>query len=287
MVDRPHPADAARGAGMNRPPTEESAGGSFAMRLQDNVAIVTGAARGIGEAIAVRFAAEGASIVVADIADEEGRATADRIRDFGGNAVYIHADVSVASDVEAMVAETVRVYGRLTTLVNNAAYGHWGGKAANELEESEWDRVHGVTLKGVFLCSKYALPAIVEAGGGSIVNIASITGIQGFAEDTAYASAKGGVLQLTKVLAIDYAPQRVRANAVSPGWTATPMNAQMRSDPKYMEIALRGPLIKRPAEPEEIAVVVAFLASDEAAYITGANVVVDGGWTVRNALGID
>jgi NAD(P)-dependent dehydrogenase (short-subunit alcohol dehydrogenase family) len=257
------------------------------MKLKNKGALITGAGRGIGAAIAARFAQEGARVGINDVNDEIGRKTVEAIREAGGEAVYLKADVSSAAEVRAMIAQTVEQFGALHILVNNAAYGHWGGKPAHELAEQEWDRVLGVCLKGAFLCAKYAIPEIIKAGGGSIINIASIAGFFGFSSDTAYMSAKGGLLQLSKAMAVDYAPHNIRVNAISPGWAATPMNAKQRSDSEFMRIALRGPLIKRPAEPQEIAEAAVYLASDAAAYITGANLVIDGGWTARSALGFD
>lgn len=257
------------------------------MRLKDKVSLVTGAGRGIGAAIALRLAAEGASVVVNDIDDDRGQATARAIQQAGGSARYVRCDVSQAAQVRSMLAAAVEHYGRLDILVNNAAYGHAGGQPAHQLAEAEWERVLAVSLTGAFLCAKYAIPELIRAGGGCIVHIASVAGFFGFPGDTAYSVAKGGLLQLSRALAIDYASHHIRSNAISPGWTATPANAALREDPDLLRLALRGPLIKRPAQPEEIAAAAVFLASDEAGYITGANLVIDGGWSLRSALGRD
>jgi NAD(P)-dependent dehydrogenase (short-subunit alcohol dehydrogenase family) len=202
------------------------------MKLKNVVVLVTGAGQGIGAAIATRFADEGARVVVNDINDEQGQATTGTICAAGGEAVYVRGDVSRSAEVRVMIAQTIEQFGQLNHLVNNAAYGHGGGKPAHELGEQEWDRVLDVCLKGAFLCAKYAIPEIIKAGGGSIINIASIAGCFGFPNDTAYLAAKGGLLQLTKALAIDYAAHNVRANAISPGWTATPINAEIRNNPE-------------------------------------------------------
>jgi NAD(P)-dependent dehydrogenase (short-subunit alcohol dehydrogenase family) len=258
------------------------------VRLSDRVCLVTGAGQGIGAAIALRFAAEGARLVVNDISPETGTATVANIcRHSGAEATYAEADVSRADQVQAMVAGVVERFGRLDVLVNNAAWGHTGGRVAHEVAEEEWDRVLAVCLKGAFLCAKYAIPEMIKVGGGCVVNVASVAGFFGFPADTAYTVAKGGLLQLNRALAVDYAAHNIRVNAVSPGWTATPANAALRDDPEVVRVVLRGPLIKRPASPEEIAAAAMFLASDEAAYITGANLVIDGGWSLRSALAID
>ena len=257
------------------------------MRLDDKIALVTGAGQGIGQAIAVRFAQEGAKVAVNDINDETGAETVEIIKTAGGEAYHFRADVSRSSEVQAMVSQVVERFGGLHILVNNAAYGQWGSKKVTDLSEEEWDKTLGVTLKGAFLCSKYAIPEIINLGGGSIINIDSVAGVFGFASESAYMAAKGGLLQLTRSMAIDYAPNNIRVNAIAPGWTATPMNAEMRKNPEYMELALRGPLIKRPGRPEEMAAAAVYFASEEAGYTTGAVLVADGGWSLRSALALD
>lgn len=256
-------------------------------KLEGKVAVITGAGQGIGQAIATVFAREGAKVVINDINDDVALATVMAIQELGYVAEYIRADVSRSPEVKDMIDRTVDIHGGLDILVNNAVYGHWGGKPAHELPEEEWDRVINICLKGAYLCAKYGVPEIIKTGGGCIINIASIAGFFGFPNDTAYLAAKGGLLQLSKALAIDYARHNIRVNAISPGWTATPMNAKMREDHGYMEVALRGPLIKRPCRPDEVAEAALYLASEEACYITGANLVIDGGFTLRSALVLD
>jgi NAD(P)-dependent dehydrogenase (short-subunit alcohol dehydrogenase family) len=257
------------------------------MKLRGKIALVTGAAQGIGQAIAVRFAQEGAKVAVNDIKDDVGRETVKTITEAGGEAAYFHADVSNSAEVQAMIRQVSERFKGLHILVNNAAYAHWGSKPVTELSEEEWDRTLDVTLKGAFLCSKYTIPEMVKSGGGSIINIDSVAGVFGFPSESAYMAAKGGLLQLTKSMAIDYAAVNIRVNAIAPGWTATPMNAEMRKDPNYLALALRGPVIKRPGKPEEVAAAAVYFASEEAGYATGAVLVMDGGWSLRSALGRD
>jgi NAD(P)-dependent dehydrogenase (short-subunit alcohol dehydrogenase family) len=249
------------------------------MRLKNKVAIVTGAASGIGRAIAQVFAQEGAKVVVADINDEGGRETVQLITAREGEAVFLHADVSLAADAKAMIEAAIHTFGGLHILVNNAAYLK-DFKPALDTTEEEWDISIDVTLKGVFLCSKFAIPEMIKAGGGSIINIASIGGLVGFASYAAYCSAKGGVIQLTKSLAIDYGLQNIRVNAICPGPIDTPTTPEAQ-DEKLHQWQRDMTVLGRTASPEEVAYPALFLASDESSFVTGSNLVVDGGWTIR------
>jgi NAD(P)-dependent dehydrogenase (short-subunit alcohol dehydrogenase family) len=249
------------------------------MRLKSKVAIVTGAASGIGRAIAEVFAQEGARVIVGDINDAGGRETMDLIKGRGGDALFLHCDVSLSADVEKMVAGAMQSFGGLDILVNNAAYLK-DFKTAADTTEGEWDLSIDVTLKGVFLCSKSAIPHMIKAGGGSIINIASVGGLVGFASYTAYCSAKGGVIQLTKSLAIDYGHNNIRVNAICPGPIDTPTTPEAQ-DEKLHQWQRDMTVLGRTASPEEVAYPALFLASDESSFVTGSNLVVDGGWTIR------
>lgn len=251
-------------------------------RLAQRVAVITGAGSGIGQAIAFLFAREGARVVVADINASAGDATVVQIQREGGEALFVSCDVARREQVEALIAGTVKAYGALHILVNNAAYlaiENYG--SVTETSEEHWDVCVDVTLKGVYLCAKFAIPHMIAAGGGAIVNIASVGGLVGFGHNAAYCSSKGGVIQLTRELAIDFAADNIRANAVCPGLIATPMNARFRADPEFMNRSLSLPVIKRPGEPLEVAYAALFLASDEASYVTGTTLAVDGGWLAR------
>lgn len=249
------------------------------MRLKDKVAVVTGAASGIGRAIALLFAKEGAEVVIVDIDDKNGEATLRLIREQKGEAILIHADVSNAQDVERMTKATIQQFGKVTVLVNNAAYLK-DFKPAVDTTEEEWERSIGVTLKGVFLCSKYAIPEMMKAGGGSIINISSVGGLVGFASYAAYCSAKGGVIQLTKSLAIDYGRSNIRVNAICPGPIDTPSSPETH-DEKLHQWQREMTVLGRTGQPEEVAYAALFLASDESSFVTGSDLIVDGGWTIR------
>jgi NAD(P)-dependent dehydrogenase (short-subunit alcohol dehydrogenase family) len=251
------------------------------MRLKDKVAIITGGKSGIGYSTALLFAAQGAKVVVADVKDaaEEVRAITEQ----GAEALFVQTDVSSESQVNNLVETTVAAYGRLDVLVNNA--GVELAKTVPDTTEAEWDRLIDINLKGVFLCCKAAIPVMQRQGGGVIVNVASELGLVGGSEIAAYCASKGGVVQLTKALAVDHAADQIRVNCVCPGPVATPLlEAIIResSDPEEeRRHIVEGTLLKRPGRPEEIANVILFLASDEASYLTGSIVTADGGWTAR------
>ena len=253
------------------------------MRLGGKVAIVTGAGSGIGKASAELFAEEGAKVVAVDWNRDNGEKAAADICEQGREAVYCYADVSKPQDAENMVHATLEKYGRLDVLFNNAAVLIMA-KLVDTTEET-WDRIHSVNLKGVFLGSKYAIPAMIKTGGGSIINMASVLGFVGDPELAAYGAAKGGVIALTKVTALTYGPQGIRVNCICPADVSTPMvQAYFERDPNpeqlrqkiYSKHALR-----RIATPREVAEVAVFLASDASSFMTGSTMVVDGGLTVR------
>jgi len=251
------------------------------MNPTKKVAIVTGAGSGIGLATARRLAHDGCNVVVADVRDAS-RETSE-IATRGGMALFVRTDVSLARQAAALVNKAVGAFGRLDILVNNAGIDL--AKKVTDTTEEEWDRLMSVNLKGVFLCSRAAIPVMERTGGGVIVNVASELGLVGGSEVAAYAASKGGVVQLTKAMAIDHAESGIRVNCVAPGPVATPLLEriiQSSSDPSAERASIVDKtLLKRLARPEEIANVIAFVASDEASYMTGAVVVVDGGWTAR------
>ncbi len=250
--------------------------------LIDKVAVVTGGASGIGLAAVARMAREGASVVMADIDVSRGEAEAAMLRDEGCQVSFVRADVAAGTEVRHLVATTVERYGEIDILFNNAAYldyDHYGSVV--DTSEEDWQRCIDVTLTGVFLCSKYVIPSMLRNGAGAIVNTASVGGLVGFGQHAAYCSAKGGVIQLTREIAIDFAEHNIRCNAVCPGLIATPMNEAYLADPENRARSLSNPVIKRPGTPEEIASAVLFLVSGEASYVTGAVLPVDGGWLLR------
>ncbi|MCL5743572.1 MAG: glucose 1-dehydrogenase [Acidobacteria bacterium] len=251
--------------------------------LKNKVAIVTGAGSGIGKASAELFAEQGAKVVVVDWNRDAGEGTAAAIRNAGGEALFCHADVSNAGQAEAMVRAAVERYGALNVLMNNAAVQIMSTLAATS--EQDWDRLHSVNLKGVFLGSKYAIPAMIRSGGGSIVNMSSALGLVGDHDLAAYGAMKGGIIAMTKAAAIGYGPQGIRVNAICPGDVNTPMvadyfNRSADPDALHREVYAKYAL-RRIAEPREIAQVAAFLASDASSFMTGSIVVVDGGLTSK------
>jgi NAD(P)-dependent dehydrogenase (short-subunit alcohol dehydrogenase family) len=257
-------------------------------RLEGKVAIVTGAGQGIGEAAVHRMAEEGARIVVSDINAETGEAVAAAVRDAGGEAVFVPADVASLEDVRALMAATADAFGRLDVLHNNAGVHEANFTAeaqSHELAEEIWDRVVGINLKGVWMCSKYAVPLMADSGGGSIVNAASIGGIVGYPMGAAYGPSKAGVIQLSRVMALELAPMNIRVNSYAPGNTDTPMVQKYFSSgpPEEREMIkqqlIGTHLIPRMGRPEEVANLVVFLAGDESSMITGANITIDMGTT--------
>jgi 3-oxoacyl-[acyl-carrier protein] reductase len=245
------------------------------MPLAGRVALITGAGSGIGEATAQRFAAEGAVVVVNDVDTDRAHAVAAAIRKTGGTATEVAANVTRRDEVERMVAAIVADHGRLDVLVNNAGINR--DAMSHKMTEEQWDQVLAVNLKGTFLCAQAALPKMRERGWGRVVNTSSI-GSLGNIGQANYAASKAGVIGLTKTLALEYAKYGVTVNCIAPGAVMTPMLAGV-SDPIREKITAQIP-VGRIAEPREIAAVHAFLASDEAAYITGQVLFVDGGMSV-------
>jgi NAD(P)-dependent dehydrogenase (short-subunit alcohol dehydrogenase family) len=247
------------------------------MRLAGKVALVTGGASGMGQSEATIFAREGAKIVVADLLETEGRQVAEKIAAAGGQARFVKLDVTSEKDWQAAVAAAVSSFGKLDVLVNNA--GISGTFDPDTMSTAAWDTLMNVNAKGVFLGMKHAIPAIRNAGGGAIVNISSISGFVG--QDRihmAYNASKGAVRLMTKSAAVQYAKDGIRVNSVHPGIMPPMRTSKASADPVWREKTLRAVPMKREGRVEEVAHAVLFLASDEASYITGTELVVDGGF---------
>jgi NAD(P)-dependent dehydrogenase (short-subunit alcohol dehydrogenase family) len=255
-------------------------GGDTIMRLQGKVALITGAASGIGRETALLFAAEGASVVAVDIDDYGGERTVNAIAASGSAAIYVHADVSSAAECEEMVAKTEEKFGRLDVLFNNAGIMHSGDDDAVATDEAVWDLTMAINLKGVFLGCKYGIPALRRAGGGSIINTASFVALLGAATpQLAYTASKGGVLALTRELAVVHARENIRVNALCPGPLRTELLMSfLNTDEKKQRRLVHVPM-GRFGEAKEMAQAALFLASDESSYATGTEFVVDGGIT--------
>jgi NAD(P)-dependent dehydrogenase (short-subunit alcohol dehydrogenase family) len=252
------------------------------MKLENRVAIVTGAGKGIGSGIAKVFSEEGAKVVVIDWDAEAGENTAEEIRQSGHDALFVHCDVSNEEQVKAMVQATLDKYGRIDALVNNAGIGVY--LPVLEATSEDWDHCLAVNLKGVFLCSKYAIPHMQAVGKGAIVNISSVHSHATVNGVAPYAASKGGITALTRNMAIDYGPA-IRVNAIAPGWVLTPLIQGIfdgYDDPaEQQRLVEQRQVMKRIGRPEDIGHAAAFLASDEASFITGTQLFVDGGLTAQ------
>lgn len=249
------------------------------MHLDDKVALITGGTSGIGRATATLFAREGAAVAITGRNEERGREVVAEIERGGGRAVFVSADVRLAEDCRRAVEETVAAFGRLDVLFNNA--GVFVANDAIDCSEEEWDLQVDVSLKGTFLMSKYALPVMIAQGGGSIVNNSSGWGLVGGDRAVAYCAAKGGMVVMTKAMAIDHGPQGVRVNCICPGDTVTPMEHEDAAHrgvtwEAYVASASERPL-GRMGHPDEVAMAALFFASDESSFVTGTALPVDGG----------
>ncbi|MCB2202627.1 glucose 1-dehydrogenase [bacterium] len=253
----------------------------MSQRLSGKVVIITGAGRGIGRRAALLFASEGAKLALVDIDAKAGESAAKDVQSAGGEAIFIKTDLTNAANVEAMVATVIEQYGRIDVLYNNAGINHYGKLA--DTDEADWDKVMAVNVKSVYLTCKYVIPVMAAQKKGSIVNTGSSASLVGLESLAVYTASKGAVLQLTRNMALDYAKDGIRVNALCPGVTATEMTQQVIDDdpdPKaaqerFDRVIPRGSM----ADPVEIANAALFLASDEASYITGAAIPVDGGYT--------
>jgi len=252
------------------------------MRFQDKVVLITGAGVGIGRAAAVRFGREGAQVAVNSLTPTNGQETLRLLQEAGGRGVYIQGDVSRTADARRMVEETVKAFGRLNILVNNAGIIIPG--SLDNFSEEDWDRTMAVNLKGVFLVSKYAIPEMRKNGGGVIVHNASVMAFKGVKDRAAYSASKGGVWALTKAMAADYLSENIRVNCVCPGTTETPSlerRIQAFPDPwkARADFIARQPT-GRMGRDEEIAAAILFAASDEVAFMNGATITIDGGTSI-------
>ena len=247
------------------------------MRLKGKVAIITGAGTGIGKASALRFAQEGAKVAVTGRRPEPLEDVVKQIADTGGEALAIPSDVGIVEDTKRIVSETVKRFGALHILYNNAATVDLD-RSIQDMTVEEWDSCQNATLRSVFLLSKWAAPEMRKAGGGVIINTATVGAIMAWGNGGAYCSAKGGVLQLTKVLAIEYAPWNIRVNTISPGAILTPNLERVLQRPGAYEKLCAKSVYNRVGKPEEIAAAAVFLASDDASFVAGANLMVDGGY---------
>jgi len=255
----------------------------MADRLKGKVVFITGAGMGMGREASVLFAEEGARIIVADIDGKAAAETAALVEKKGGQAVAVTGDVALEADVERMIAEGTKRFGALHVLYNNAGV-LWKDRDKSVLETSEenWDRVQAINLKGPFFVTKHGIPHLIRAGGGSIINVGSVSALAGFtvAQDS-YTSAKGALISLTRSLAIQFARQNVRCNIIHPGIIATPMQAPYIKDPAKRRSFEESIPLGRIAHPREIAQVALFLASNDSSYVTGAEIIADGGFTAQ------
>ena len=254
------------------------------MRLKNKVAIITGAGSGQGRAAALIFSREGAKIAVSDWKPELGDETVTLVKRAGGEAIFIRTDVSDSADVQNLVRITVSTYGRIDILYNNAGVGFSSPLSMSDVintPEADWDRVIAINLRSMYLTAKYGIPEMLKTGGGSIINTASIAALIGSEAAHAYTAAKGGMVALSRALAVEFGPKNIRVNCICPGAIDTPMIAPV-IDPlkKSGEPFMRSP-IRRLGMPEDIANCALYLASDESSFVTGATLVVDGGYIAR------
>jgi NAD(P)-dependent dehydrogenase (short-subunit alcohol dehydrogenase family) len=250
------------------------------MRLEGKVALITGGASGMGKVASSLFAGEGAKVVLTDVADEAGEAVAEQIRSAGGEAAYVHADVSKEEDAKAMIDAAVERFGKLNVLYNNAGIMHNDDGSVTSTDVSIWELTLAINVKGVAWGCKYGVPAMIASGGGSIINVASFVAWMGAAtSQTAYTASKGAVLSMTREIAVEFARQGIRCNALCPGPIDTPLLAELLSDPARKQRRFVHIPMGRLGQAEELAKAALFLASDDSSFMTGASLIVDGGIT--------
>jgi cyclopentanol dehydrogenase len=249
------------------------------MRLENKVALISGGARGMGAVEAKLFISEGAKVVIGDVLEDEGRRTEAEINEAGGECLFVPLDVTSEAAWQDAVQAAVRRFGKLGILVNNA--GIYRTERVEETSSELWDQVMGINAKGVFLGTKHAIPEMRNAGGGSIVNISSVAGLVGDNISAAYASSKGAVRLLTKSTAVQYAKEGIRCNSVHPGTIETPMTADMLVDPQYRQDRMERTPLQRLGTAQDVAYGVLYLASDESSFVTGSELVIDGGRTAQ------
>ena len=243
--------------------------------VEGKVVLITGGSSGIGRGTALVFAREGAKVAIADIQVEEGHETVRGVKEAGGEALFVKCDVSVAAEVKAATEKVVETFGRLDCGFNNAGIESAMARTADCTEE-DWDRVIEVNLKGVWLCMKYEIPQMLKQGSGAIVNTASIGGVAGLGGMSNYCASKGGIIQLTRTAALEYAKSGIRVNAVCPGGINTPMSKRLVKQPMMSET--RGNAMKRWGKPQEVGEAVVWLCSDAASFVTGHTMAVDAGF---------
>ncbi|MFA5813874.1 MAG: glucose 1-dehydrogenase [Patescibacteria group bacterium] len=249
------------------------------MRLKNKVAIITGAGSGIGQSAALAFIKEGASVLAADWSEKGGNETVRLIKKMKGKALFIKTDVSKSKDVEFMVNKCLKTFGKIDILFNNAGIVKFG--AMHEMLEKDWDKIIDVNLKSVFLCSKAVLPTMLKQKKGKIISTASIAGLVGFDQISAYCASKGGIIALTREMAIEYAPKNINVNCIAPGVIKTAMTKDMLADEAVKKGFQASTPYIRLGEPEDIAMAAVYLASNESDFVNGEVLVVDGGWVAK------
>ena len=249
------------------------------MRLQNKVALISGGAKGMGAVEAKLFAKEGAKVVIGDVLETEGKQIEAEINETGGECLFVPLDVTDENQWNEAVAATLGRFGKLDILINNA--GIFRTSRVEETSSAEWDQVMDINAKGVFLGPKAAIPAMREAGGGSIINLSSVAGLVGAAYSSAYSASKGAVRLFTKSTAIQYATDGVRCNSIHPGVIQTDMTKEAIADSQFKAQRLDPTPLARLGQPEDVAYGALYLASDESSFVTGAELVIDGGWTAQ------